>query len=250
MCLYLIGEVYRQTGQFEQAIESYQNVLGEEGTSDNIVGVRLALADAYLSLGLQQVAAGFLHRSEISFAACMRIAIEIIVSSAGLRRLGWKRAGDAATYLSKLQSFSDEKLVISCLISLGELLAASPVNKSLSSFMETVQMKSIASPRQCLQLAIWSYDKYLELGPHDSRTRGAICFDLSVTLRRLSQMITHEDKKNLCWIEAVKNCKRAIQSEPQNAAYWTVLGDLHFFGTPKLAQHAYIQAIDFDTKVR
>ena len=69
MCAFLIGDVHRQTGRFQDAIETFHSVLQVQA---NEPGVLTSLARTYIDLGLPELSTEFISRAQDSFISALR----------------------------------------------------------------------------------------------------------------------------------------------------------------------------------
>nr|ASF90201.1 hypothetical protein SPAR04661 [Bartheletia paradoxa] len=246
LCLYSIGDVQRQVGQYQIAIDAFRAVLVDRPTE---LGVLLALAETNIELGRQEFATGFLDRSESSFFDALTVATKIIDAGNGAR-VAWKLVADASLEVFKLGSVADSRAG-EIMPGLVRRLIKEGVDGRMS-MVDAVSVSDIAAvepdaPLFPLELAVGAY-KYRVLLDNEGQSSGTSWFDLSAALSILRDSLPAGDKKNACLQQAVKCAKLALQREPENDAFWTLLGHLAFDSSARLAQHAYIKAIEIDQR--
>jgi superkiller protein 3 len=246
ICIYLIGEIQRQTGQFEEAIQSFQTILS---TRPSELGVLSSLAQTHLELGHAEGSTGFTARAEKSFLLCVDVALQMIHESPGFRGLAWKTMADAIFSLSRRISFGEQEYVRKAL---SAVLEALPVGTSdrLTGIIELPSLEPDEPLKgfHALEIAAVAYDYRLSLDPIN--TSGSAWFDLGVALRFWSMKCSNCDKKAKAEKQAVKCIMESIREDPGNEKFWIALGVMHFTRHPKAAQHAFIRALDIDSKVR
>ncbi|KAF9071064.1 TPR-like protein [Rhodocollybia butyracea] len=244
ICSYFIAEVYRQTGKYEEAVHQLETILALK-TSE--LSVLAGLAQTCLDLGCFELANGYTARAEQSFVQSIRLCLRAISDGTGFRTMIWKTAADALYHLSTRDVFCDEDSVHAVLVdvenALGEPSARITKIVSLPS-----QRDSTTDTISILELSIAIYDHRIGLGSSENVTIGSAWFDLSVALRALAQKLSAGSRKTevLALISAA--LIKSIHAAPTNDAYWVALGDTNFVEQPKIAQHAYIKALDIDSK--
>ncbi|KDQ10122.1 hypothetical protein BOTBODRAFT_164222 [Botryobasidium botryosum FD-172 SS1] len=250
VCAYLTGDVQQQLGLYSTAVETFHGIL--EKRPDEI-GVLAMLSETYLALGREEFATGFLRRAEGSFIDSITVAKSVIDLSAGFRRIPWKTASDAVLELSKTAVFNDPKAVGEALLSLAQLIAAddSAGKKKIAGLISMSQlMDQLGDAPEgltALWLAVALFEYRATLG-EDEGTTGSAHYDHAIVLHRLSMRVMAEEDKNSCLDQATDSIKQALREEPGNEAYWNALGAFNFASNPKIAQHAFIKALEYDSK--
>jgi superkiller protein 3 len=97
-------------------------------------------------------------------------------------------------------------------------------------------------------LAIFLYSHIVSISQKDDEATASASFDLAVAYHKVAQVLFVEERK-ACLGEAIKCVRRSLSLMPGNPQYWSALGSLVFGEKPELAQHAYIKAIEYDSKV-
>ncbi|KAJ4000018.1 TPR-like protein [Lentinula boryana] len=244
ICSFFTAEVYRQTGQFENAIEQLGTVLSSKPAE---VSVLTALARTYLDLGRAQFSDGFVARAEHSFLESIRLSLRAITDSTGFRTVIWKTVADALYFLSTKDTFCNRNALYPVLVDIKNLLG-SPSSRIADIIAQQLQGHSRLDTTETLELAIATYDHRVNLGSSENVAVGSAWFDLSVALRALAKKIPDGDKKANVTTQSHKALIEAIRTSPTNDSYWVALGDTHFVEQPKMAQHAYIKALEIDSK--
>jgi superkiller protein 3 len=103
--------------------------------------------------------------------------------------------------------------------------------------------------RSALELALAAYDYRLALLAKDDHAYGSAWADLGVSLYAWTRTTTDSDRADKAQKEAVVSLTEALRCEPGAPAYWIALGDAQFVRQPKVAQHAYIRALEIDKTV-
>jgi superkiller protein 3 len=243
LCSFLIGQLKNETGFFQEAIVVFEELLNQRPAE---LSVLAALAQAHLSLGQTEYREGYHTRAETSFFQCIQVALSIIEYHSGFGGLAWKMISDAAFQLSRRPALQDQK-------------RAGEISSALKSLLSTEHGATVLD----LPLLTESEDRYnslaflaisvqachlrIGLDASSNVARGSAWYDLAVGLQFWRNQRTStkpEMEKKI--VEAITN---ALKEEPSNDLYWNTYGNAHFSTHPKIAQHAYIKALDLDSKV-
>lgn len=245
VCSYFVAEVYRQTGQYEAAVTQLEAVLSSKPTE---LSVLASLAHTYLDLGRSELSDGFVARAERSFIQSVRLSLRAISDTTGFRAVIWKPAADALHLLSTRDAFCDLAAVKAVLLDVRNLLgkpSSRIVNIISLPSQEDIHSDSIG----VLEVTIATYDHRVELGSSEAVAMGSAWFDFSVALRSLAQRLPPSGRRTEVITQTSKSLIAAIRTDPMNDVYWVALGDVNFVEQPKTAQHAYIKALEIDSKV-
>lgn len=245
--MYFIGEVQREIGEFEQAINSFQSILTHRPLE---VGVLISLGQTHLDQGLAELSTGFVARAEHSFVSCVRVAFKTINESPGFRVAAWKTAADAIFFLSSQASYLDQDNVFSALSEVSTLLPQYSSDRlsdivTLSPLHHNIPLSGL----KVLELATVAYDYRITLCSSETAGNGSAWFDLGVALHSLVRRLLSTETQEKATKQANKCIVEALRQEPGNDTYWSALGNVHFTRQPKIAQHAFIKALEFDSKV-
>ncbi|KAK7692825.1 hypothetical protein QCA50_004460 [Cerrena zonata] len=245
---YFIGEVQRQMGHYAEAIEAFEEIIDK---NPHELGVLMSLAQTHLEQGRSEFTSAFTARAEASWIACIRVIMNLIGASPGFRRLAWKLAGDALFSLSQLLSFADGLVTADVVGQIANVLAEHPQNRleGIVAFPplldpETHPNLSLA----ILEVAIASYDYRITLGSLDDSASASTHFDLATVFATYARRSSSTSKQDQLQEEAIKSYKDAISFDPSNDEYWHSLANAVFVTQPKTAQHAYIRALEIDSK--
>lgn len=245
ICSYFIGEVQRQTGQYQEAIVAFESILTKH---PHELGVLVSLGQAHLDLGRMHVTAAYTARAESSFTSAVQVALQMIIeASSGFRRVAWKIVADAVFHLSQFTQFSDEDLVLDVLYQLVPFVSDHP-GESLTGIvtLPLSLQKSANLPLSALEIAVAAYNYRISLDALDETAVASAHYDLSAALFSYSRKASA--KQQLAKQEATKHIKDALRAEPGNDRYWNALGNMEFESRPKIAQHAYVKALEINSK--
>jgi superkiller protein 3 len=246
ICSYLIGGVQRQLGQCQEAIDTFQAILASRPSE---IGVLMSLGQTYLDIGLSEAATGFTTRAENSFVECIRTATQAIDASPGFRGVAWKTAADAIFHLSNQPTFSDEddvRLVLSRVVS----LISTPSERLQEIIrMPLLQDMTVLDGLKVLEIAMAAYDYRISLSSSENSPSGSAWFDLGISFRSWSRRLSSGEGTQKAENQAMGCFTEALRQDPGNTMYWNALGSINFSTQPKRAQHAYIKALEIDSKV-
>lgn len=244
---YFIGDVYRQTGQYQFALDAFKSILKDRPTE---VGVVASFAQTYLDLGRNQLNDGFIARAELSLSSAVEIAINAMVDNPGFRGVLWKLVGDAIFLLSSRMVFIDEPPVRTALTLASNALSRESTTH-LNGIVDSIEInfQQPLDGSKALDIALATYDHRLVLGSTESTVMGSAWFDLGVAIRMWT--IRKPSNLQLQFAEAkiVECFAQALRDSPDNDTYWMAMGDAYFVSNARLAQHAYIRALEIDPKV-
>lgn len=248
MCIYLTGEVLRQTGQYTEAITSFHAVLE---TQPSELGTMMALAQTYLDLGRSEDVMGFSTRAEGSYSTAVRTSVDAMECSAGFRRAAWKIVGDALFELSRRSTFKLEEQVRDVLALVIPMVKVEGSERLADLLSPSIpQADSPLKGAHVLESAVAAYDFRILLGSKDDLGAGSAWADFGSALHTWATLASEPEKKKLAQAQATKCLTEALKSDPGNDAYWITLGSINFLEHPRTAQHAYVKAIEIDNKVR
>lgn len=245
VCHLLLGEVFKAIGQYPDAIDSYQTALKLQPTE--ITG-SLALAEAHLIHSRSYSSEGFSSRAESSAVASIQVCTDILEKSSGFRRVAWKIAGDAVYELSKTSAFDDSEAVAVALLALLSYIGDGTM-VNVQDLIDLTIPESVDG-FYALKVAAAAYDQRISLDSLNNMAAASAHFDLATALIKLSTRIVDSENKTSILNRAKVLVQKSLKLDPLNNSYWILWGNLHFVDNPKLAQHAYIKALERDSKVR
>ena len=248
MCSYFIGEVQQQVGQYQEAINTFESILVHRPSE---VGVLMALGQTHLDLGRSEISTGFPTRAEQSFVASICTALQAINDNPGFRAVAWKVVADAVFHLSSCPCFKAEEKE---LVELSEVtsLVSGELSDRLSGILTSSDLQNVSSFNELkvLEIAIAAYDYRISLSSSESLSNGSAWYDLGVALNCWSKKTRNPEGRLKADQEAISCLKEALLQDAGTDLYWNALGNINFEDKPKVAQHAYIKALEIDSKVR
>ncbi|KDQ57736.1 hypothetical protein JAAARDRAFT_35420 [Jaapia argillacea MUCL 33604] len=249
MCAYLTAEVHRQMGQYEEAISAFRTILEDRPRE---LGVLMSLSHTHLEQGLDELSLGFTARAESSFISCIDTSLQVIDSSPGFRGIAWKSIADATFHLSAQASFFDRDQIQAILQNVAGLITSDNAERLSGIISLPVEITFSAMSRQkVLELAIAAYNYRISMSSNETTDSGSSWFDLGAALHYLATInpaSANSDRHAKATQQAIVCIKQALRNEVDNDAYWNALGNINFTDHPKTAQHAYIKALDINSK--
>jgi superkiller protein 3 len=256
---FCIGDVRRSIGLLDSAIESFENILQERPDE---IGVQVVLAETRLSRARAHLRSGFLTRAEVALGEALDAACTIIESGRGLR-VAWKVAAETLSELSNLKNpviaETHQKRTIAVLL---DALRADKVDSKLGG-LDTITVAAVASrlgedhdlPADVVYsaLAVIAGKMRVLLGAGEDELVGMAWLDLALAFDSASKLLPAYElapSKDELLRNAMQCLRFALNREPSNAAFWNALGVLAFDLSPRLAQHAFIRAVEVTTRVK
>ncbi|KAG5646300.1 hypothetical protein DXG03_003897 [Asterophora parasitica] len=243
ICSYIIGDVKHQMGNFADAIDAFESILAVRPTE---VGVLVSLGQVYLDQGRAESSEGFQTRAEQSFTASITVGLRTVQESPGFRGVAWKTVGDAIYALSGRPSFTEDDSIREVLAGVVELLP--PKSDHLSGLVPppTLDDQPLTGLK-VLEIAVAAYSYRISLGLSET-TSGSAWFDLGIALHLWAVKLPNNTTAPQAQAKVVSCLTRALREDPGNSLYWVGLGDAYFLSNAKNAQHAYIKALEIDSK--
>jgi len=246
LCSYFIAEVKRAMGLFEEAITILD---GLREIRPDEAGILALLGQAQLDLGLSQISDGFQVRAEESFVNAIQIALHMIEHTPGFRAIAWKIVGDAAFQLSCFSVFVNEASVRHTF----RTISFPPFQDTAEYITKTVptptfEEEDSLTTLEITAVAIYSCLAQISLYSLSQTSKSGAWYDLSVALQSWIAKATPSADISPSKEKVVECLKKALQLDPTSDIYWVGLGNAHFLSHPKAAQHAYIKALEVDSK--
>lgn len=231
-------------GNYCDAISIFESILNTRPTD---AGVLVSLGQAYLDQGRLELSEGFQTRAEQSLSTCISVSLKAIEVSAGFRGVVWKTIGDAIFELSARSTYTEEETVRNILKDVVALLPL--VNDRLSAFLvpTVISEDTPLTGLKVLEVALAAYSYRTSLGQSElTTTTGSAWFDLGIALHA---WVVKSSGPPTAQGKIISFLSQALREDPGNSLYWMGLGDAYFLSNAKSAQHAYIKAIELDSKV-
>lgn len=249
MATYLLAEVQRQMGRFIEAIASFESVLDRATITTTVL---LSLAETHLAQGRVELTTGYLARAASSFLSAAAVSVDLVRSSPGFRRLALKTTIDALIALSEFSDVSYSPRDAQTLATLVEMLGTGG-NKRLDDIVAlplSIPEGGLLKGEFALKLGAALSSFRITLFTSNESGLGTAWYDLSLALERIASTALSEVSGGKARKQATDAARQALLLQPQNAAFWNLFGNLNFTSRPAIAQHAYVRALECNSKVR
>ncbi|GCB25283.1 superkiller protein 3 [Aspergillus awamori] len=255
---YMLANVKRELGEYEDAIARYENVLQ---VRPNEFGVAIALLQTLTESSWKSLDQGL-------YNDCIELARKalLVAKSLALERVDvfnlWKGIGDACTLFSYVQSKAG-RLPIDELRDLLEtqleptaLDILTEVDNVGHDYLSSLTADDETANRtsQCLYAAILAYKRAIQVSLRDSHAQAVAWYNLGWAeyraYRCLQTIVNTENKKqSRKLLKAAMRCfKRAIELEAGNSEFWNALGVVTTSMSPKVAQHAFVRSLHLNDR--
>ncbi|KAK5995694.1 Superkiller protein 3 [Cladobotryum mycophilum] len=246
---YMLANIKRELGDFDEAIALYQAVLETHAEEE---GVILALLQTMVDNAVTSVEKGLFGKAvqlatdTINFAATRS---GTILESFNL----WKSVAEACSIFSSVQSrlvdfpaTSVKSLLQKCPQEAFDILAT--VDKVLTDIAygtKTVEEQADIHLVRCLQATILCYKQAIHASMNDVHAQAVAYYNLGwAEFRAHSCLPFQQRKKPTNYIKAaVRSFKRAIELEANNADFWNALGVVTSEINASIAQHAFVRSL-------
>lgn len=255
---YMLANVKRELGDYDEAIAGYQAVLKTRPTE---FGVLVALLQSLVEGAWRNVELGFFGRAADAAREAIGVAQNIVKTHSEAFNL-WKAVGDACSIFTYVQAYAS-RLPLEELQSLLEGDIALNVYDILVELDGTGQdalhsLKKAESNTAYVALAIrgslLAQKRAIHASANDTHARSVAWYNLGWTEYR-AQLCGSEEKPSLSkknlhrHLKAAVQCfKRAIELEARNAEFWNSLGIVTAELNPKVAQHAFVRSLYLNDK--
>lgn len=244
LCSFIIAEVNHSMGLFEEAISSLQDI---RSVRPDEAGVLALLGQAYLDLGRSEVSDGYQVRAEASLSAAIGVAQDMIQRSAGFRHIAWKVIGDAAYELSCFSAYIDELKVRAALQGIT-FPSTQDGDVDVAKIIPVPDFSAQLTPLQVVSVAIHAALCQISLSSQSGAPHATSWYDLGISLHSWTLAVLPTVDTSIAKEKVIECIKKALQLDASNDIFWVALGNAYFLLHPKAAQHAYIRAIEIDSK--
>jgi len=262
VCQFQIAEVTRELGDFLTSITILSKAISDN-PSDAVL--HAARCTARLALARSEQAKGFLERGYASCVTTIEEALLTLELEGPTTRVIWKIITDASLDMGRkpldegIENYSAKSAlsnVIQRLLEYREFLdqrvvALIDLEQALSECLgESVDLDVglIA-----VKVSLASANYAIHAAGNDDSPLGPACYDTAISLFELARNhAIHFTPDRIAGMRelATEFVKRAIRAQAMEPLYWSCLGSLTVETNPKLSQHAFIRAIQCESKVR
>lgn len=256
---YMLANVKRELGEYEDAIGRYNEVLT---LRKDEFGVLVALLQCLVESAWHDIALGFFGRAANRAIEAIEIAIQVAELQTENFNL-WKAVGDASAMFIRIPSYVSDSL----LVKIGTILkrfSPSEAFEILEDYDQIGQstLDQLTSPKATdkerfedfARAAILAQKRAIHAGASDMHIRAIAWYNLGWTeyLAYSARSDEHEQELkefDLQFLKAAVQCfKRAIEIEAGNAEFWNALGIVTRKLSPKVSQHSFIRSLYLNDK--
>lgn len=257
-CSYMLANLKRELGEFEDAIVGYKEVLHVRPKE---FGVSIALLQTLIESSWRSIELGFFGRSATLATEAVHVAANISEFRSDAFDL-WKAIGDACSIFPSAQAYAKDipGQKIRALLDAGiepeeyELLSdfdgiGKDVLRSLS-----IGSDQASALQFSMHAAILANKRSIRVCAHDFHARAIAWYNLGWTEYRAHVHTTGNttsgsQKRQLGLLKASVQCfKRAIELEAGNAEFWNSLGIATTMLNPRVSQHSFVRSLHLNDR--
>ena len=253
---YMLANVYREVGDYNQAIEEYKMVLA--GRPENY-GVAIALLQTLAESAWQDIDSGYFGRAARVSRDAFSIAKSIAEHRSDAFNL-WKAVGDLCSNFTWLFGYID----LLPTQEIKEIIRSGTKMDDLNILTEFdgIDMRSVVDNesnsgeeqlRFCISAAIIAQKCALASSSDEVYAQAVGWYNLGWTEYRahvcLRMMANEGSKPQKRFLKTAIRCfKQAIELEAGNAQFWNALGIVTTSFDPKVAQHSFVRSLHINER--
>ena len=256
---YMLANVRRELGEYDEAIAGYQEVLKMR---PNEFGVSIALLQSLVEGAWHHVELGFYGRAADGASEAISIAQSISESRSDAFNL-WKAVGDASSIFTYVQAYAS-RLPVQILRSLLEagidleayeiLADIDGIGRSTLQTLMSEGDNTLSFVKLSIDATILAQKRAIHACANDIHARAVAWYNLGWAEHRAHACSTEESRtsskqrspKHLK--ASVQAFKRAIELESGNTEFWNSLGIVTTDLNPKVSQHSFIRSLYLNDK--
>ncbi|KAK1779615.1 hypothetical protein QBC45DRAFT_411063 [Copromyces sp. CBS 386.78] len=253
---FILADIKRELGDFDESIELYQHVMqerpDEEGVATALMQTLVDNAFDSLNKGFFGKAAG-LAAEALTFATKAPDAIKDTFNY-------WKAIGDACSLFSTIQGRISEfpAGIVRSLLGTDDDLPAYQILKDIDNVGTGIVSTDGIFPKdetvgvdltKALQATILAHKRSIHIASSDVHAQSVAYYNLGWAEYRAHACLPPDMRKNshkkpTNYIKAAMACfKRAIELEAGNSEFWNALGVVTSEVNPAVAQHAFCRSL-------
>ncbi|MCJ1251950.1 Superkiller protein 3 [Trapelia coarctata] len=255
---YMLSNVRRELGDFDEAASGYKDVLLAKPTE---FGVAIALLQTFVESALRSIELGYFGRAASSAAEAITVAAGLVKHRHDAFNL-WKALGDACCVFSCIQAYAKE-FPIEAVSSTLQFEMVPEMFEQLADYDGTgaavLQTMNSAdsgpmSLEICLQAGILSQKRLIYVCVNNIHAQAVAWYNLGWTEYKAHVVLAQHaaesyDNKAPRYLKASVRCfKRAIELEAGNSDFWNALAIVATQLNPKVAQHAFVRSLYLNDK--
>ncbi|KAJ5692508.1 hypothetical protein N7462_001931 [Penicillium macrosclerotiorum] len=251
---YMLANVRRELGEYEDAITSYEDILS---TRPNDIGVTIALLQTLCESSWKSLASGLFNTAAELACKVIQVSSALVAVRSDIFNL-WKAVGDSCANLSYIKKKIDKMSASDCKALL--LTELDPISIDLmtdvdgigSSWLNSSDSDNMSSDF-CVYMAILAYKRAIHVAVHDTHAQAVAWYNLGWAEYRAHRSVqtgsSHTGTKPRKFLKASMRCfKRAIELEAGNSEFWNALGVVTTSMSPRVAQHAFVRSLHLNDR--
>lgn len=252
---YMMANVKRELGVYEDAIASYEDVLI---TRPNDIGVTIALLQTLAESSWRSLDSGLFNDAAELACKVIQVAGSLATSRNDIFNL-WKSVGDACANLTYIKKKTGKVAIPDCKALL--MSGVDPVALDLMTeidgvgqvWLEASDDDESATPDSCIFMSILAYKRAIHVSTLDTHAQAVAWYNLGWAEYRAYRSVQPgsgtKSKKLRKFLKASMRCfKRAIELEAGNSEFWNSLAVVTTSMSPKVAQHAFVRSLHLNDR--
>ncbi|KAL3482453.1 hypothetical protein BJX99DRAFT_217085 [Aspergillus californicus] len=247
---YMLANVKRELGEYDDAIERYEEVLKFR---PNELGVTIALLQTLTDNSWKSLELGLLNDCAELARKAITVAKSLATERVDIFNL-WKGVGDACTIFSYVKSKANKlpmKEVQGLLTTqlepsaLDILTDVDEVGQRYVSALKDEEDVSVLADKG-MYASILAYKRAIHVSLQDTHAQAVSWYNLGWAEYRAYKCIrpSGEKKQPRKFLKAAVRCfKKAIELEAGNSEFWNALGVVTTNLSPRVAQHAFVRSL-------
>lgn len=257
---YMLANVKREIGEYEDAISRYEDVLT---IRPDEFGVKIALLQTLVEYSWKSLELGLFNDTAELARKAIGVAKSVAEGKVDLFNL-WKAVGDACAVFSYVKMKANKMPIQE----ISHVLSARPNTTVFDIFTELDEvgenfLSLLAAEGEepsepfsnlCLYASILAYKRAIHVSSQDVYAQAVAWYNLGwAEYRAYRRMQLESNKKGQRQLRrflraAVRCFKRAIESEGGNSEFWNALGVVTTSMSPKVAQHAFVRSLHLNDR--
>ncbi|EAW09473.1 SKI complex subunit tetratricopeptide repeat protein SKI3 [Aspergillus clavatus NRRL 1] len=256
---YMLANVKRELGEYQDAISRYEDVLKFR---PNEFGVTIALLQTLTESSWRSLESG-MYNDSVELA---RKAI-LVASSLALERVDifnlWKAVGDACSMFTFVKAKASKFPIQE----VRALLATQPEPAAFDIFADLDDLgqnslsllgddadDAVTPSDKCIFASVLAYKRAIHVSAQDVHAQAVAWYNLGWAEYRAYKCVqVHTGKKGRKQTRrflktAMRSFKRAIELEAGNSEFWNALGVVTTDMSPKVAQHAFVRSLHLNER--
>jgi superkiller protein 3 len=260
---YMLANVSRELGSFDEAINSYREVLSFR---EQEFGVHIALMQTLLEKATTSIETGFYGRAIECAKDSIGVCLDIVKYRSNAFNI-WKGVADACGVFSTVQALAVELPLDKVLMLLthdvdvkiyDQFADVDEVGKSALKALHQIRLD--ATKENAVQAAsfcsILAHKRAIDCSSNDIHAQAVAWYNLGWAeytahnnLEQRADPVTDKLDNEKKYIRAAMRCfKRAIELEAGNFEFWNSLGVATSKLNPKVAQHAFVRSLHLNER--